>query len=202
MIKHILVPLDGTPQSNSALPLTRTLARATGASVTLLRVRLPGEDRQQLAALQRVEAELSSSDIQVNSVVRDGDPVDQIIDQVRADSTDLVVMRTHGRSGIGRAVLGSVTERVVAEGGAPVILLRAGGRRINQLRSILVPLDGSPGSLVALGLAIPLADDALTGAARALLGSVTDSVVRKSDCPVLVVHRAHPTAHTQAGAPT
>src|SRR6266508_798586 len=197
MIKHILVPLDGTPQSNSALPLTRTLARATGASVTLLRVRLPGEDRQQLAALQRVEAELSSSDIQVNSVVRDGDPVDQIIDQVRADSTDLVVMRTHGRSGIGRAVLGRVTERVVAEGGVPVILLRAGGRRINQLRSILVPLDGSPGSL--LGLAIPLADDALTGAARALLGSVTDSVVCKSDCPVLVVHRAHPTAHTQAG---
>jgi nucleotide-binding universal stress UspA family protein len=147
------------PSRTRLLPFTRALARATGAAVTLLRVRLPGESREQVeGALQRVCAELANADIRVVSRVRDGEPAEEILDQLRAEPADLVVMRTHGRSGLGRVVLGSVTERVVSEGGVPVVLLRAGGRRVTQLRSILVPLDGSPGGLVALGAAIRLAE--------------------------------------------
>jgi len=278
MFDRILVPLDGSPASNAALPLVKTLARATGGSVTLLRVSLPGESAPDLeAGLGRIREGLASSDIQVQAAVRTGDPADEILAEVRARDADLLVMRTHGRAGIGRAVLGSVTERVVADSGVPVVLMRAGERRITQLRTLLVPLDGSPGGVVALGTAIGLAkatgaamrllqvvvpipnylyggavwnsgavidpawDDealeaarsyltgiagrmeglevthevlvassvpdaivksaeahsadlivmithALTGVARALLGSVTDAVVRSAHCPVLTIH--------------
>jgi nucleotide-binding universal stress UspA family protein len=280
MVRHILVPVDGTSQSYAALPFTRTLARATGAAVTLLRMRLPGESLEQVQlGLERVRAELAQSELEVVARVRDGDAADGILAELQAKPASLVVMRTRGRSGVGRAVLGSVTQQVVARSLTPVVLVRAGGRRVSQLRTILVPLDGSPGGLVALSSAIPLADashaavrllqvvvpvpaylysgpawnggefldplwddealtaargfvarlaarithlevtnevvvaasvpdaivhtaternvdlivmstHALTGAARALLGSVTDAVVRSADCPVLVVHRA------------
>jgi nucleotide-binding universal stress UspA family protein len=262
--------------------LVKTLAQATGGAVTLLRVSLPGEAAPDLkAGLERIREALASSDIAVQAVVRPGDPADEILAEVRARGADLIVMRTHGRARIGRAVLGSVTERVVADSGVPVVLMRAGERRITHLRNVLVPLDGSPGGVLALGTAIGLAkttgaavrllqvvvpipnylyggavwnsgalidpawDDealaaarsyltgiagrmegldvthevlvaasvpdaivktaearsadlivmsthALTGAARALLGSVTDAVVRSAYCPVLAIHAAQP----------
>jgi nucleotide-binding universal stress UspA family protein len=68
---------------------------------------------------------------------------------VRAQNADLIARRTHGRSGIGRMLLGSVTQHV--------------------LRVVLMSSHG------------------LTGVGRALLGSVADAVVRKADCPVLII---------------
>jgi nucleotide-binding universal stress UspA family protein len=288
MFSKIVVPLDGSPASNAALPLARTMARAGGASVTLLRVGRHDEHQDEVApSLQRIRDELAGSDIEVHALVREGEPADEILDAVRSLGADLIIMRTHGRSGVGRAVLGSVTDRVVAHSRVPVLLLRAGGRRISELRRVLVPLDGSPGGVVALGAALRLArasraavhlvqvvvpvpnylyggaagfegltyidpawDDeavaaarsylagmaqrlqdvevsydafvaaavpdaiveradeesadliimsthALTGPARALLGSVTDAVVRAANCPVLVIR----TAEVSASAP-
>jgi len=80
MFDRILVPLDGSPASNAALPLVKTLARATGGSVTLLRVSLPGESAPDLeAGLGRIREGLASSDIQVQAAVRTGDPADEIL---------------------------------------------------------------------------------------------------------------------------
>jgi nucleotide-binding universal stress UspA family protein len=281
MFTKIVVPLDGSAQANAALPLARTLARATGAAVTLVRVKTDTESREEVTtALSRVAEELAGAAIHVQSVVRDGDPADEILDEVKKQHADLVVMRTHGRSGLGRAVLGSVTERIVKASDVPVVLLRPGGQRVSQVRTLLVPVDGSPGGAVALGTAIGLskstgaalrlvevvvpiptyiystfamngavyvdpawdaeaqagartyvdaligrlraagvdatgevavessvadtivktADEhnadlivmssqALTGVARAFLGSVADAVVRASHCPVLLIHR-------------
>src|SRR6185295_7114178 len=73
----------------------------------------------------------------------------------------------HGRSGISRAVLGSVTQAVLANSRVPVVLVRPGGRRLDHLRSLLVPVDGSPGGAVALGTAYDLAQ--ATGAGLRLL---------------------------------
>jgi nucleotide-binding universal stress UspA family protein len=281
MFTRIVVPLDGSAEANAALPLTRTFARATSARVTLVRVKSETESRQELSAeLSRIAAELAGAGLVVQAVVREGEPADEILGEVKARSADLVIMRTHGRSGLGRAVLGSVTERILKASVVPVVLLRPGGRRVSHLRTLLVPVDGSPGGAVALGTAIGLAkstgaavrllevvvpipnyvfsmfamngvpfvdpawdaeaeaaaqtyvdsltarlraagleasgevvvaasvadrivktaDDrsadlivmssqALTGAARALLGSVADAVVRTSHCPVLVIRR-------------
>jgi nucleotide-binding universal stress UspA family protein len=244
---------------------------------------------QAAEALKRVADELASAGIQVDSVVRGGEVVDEILQQSREQAANLIVMRTHGRAGLGRAVLGSVTERVLAESRVPVLLLRPGGRRMNQVRMLLVPIDGSPGGALALDAAVGLvkatgatmkllqitvpiraalyagdvyggmtyfdpawdeetlasartyvdamvkrlreagiaadgearqasnvaetivtvaeegaadlivmSTQALTGPARALLGSVADAVVRSAHCPVLLVHRAEVGTDEQA----
>jgi nucleotide-binding universal stress UspA family protein len=283
MFTRVLVPLDGSPESAIALPLARAVARSTGAEISLLQV-VPSDEqaKQAKAALERIASELASPEIHVTTRVCEGEIVaDEILEQVRTQGADLVVMRTHGRAGVMRAVLGSVTQRVVAESQVPVLLLRPGGRRVSHIRSLLVPVDGSPGAAVALSAAAGLArvadasihlvevvvpipnyisgawaidggvyvdpawDDealvgartyvdrvaarlqasgltadgearvgasipdaivraaeeagvdlivmstqALTGPARALLGSVADAVVRAADCPVLLLHRA------------
>jgi nucleotide-binding universal stress UspA family protein len=291
MFKRVLVPLDGTPQSNAALPLARTMARTTGATITLLRV-LPADSGATAAvnhALERVASELAEQGVQVNGVVRVGDVVQHILDQSRAQAADLIVMRTHGRVGLERAILGSVTQGVLAASRVPVLLMRPGGRHISHIKTLLVPIDGSPGGAVALGIAVGLArateaslelldvavpiplyvyagyeyggitaidpawdeealasartyvdsivarlravgitvngnarmepdvsgtivaraeetnadlivmsTQALSGVARALLGSVADAVVRSSHCPVLLLHRAEIDGQTQS----
>jgi nucleotide-binding universal stress UspA family protein len=281
MFTKIVVPLDGSAQANAALPLARTFARATGAAVTLVRVKSETESRSDVAAeLSRIAEELAGAGLKVRSVVRAGEPADEILEELNEQGADLGIMRTHGRSGVGRAVLGSVTERVLKASRVPVVLLRPGGRRVSHLRTLTVPVDGSPGGAVALGTAIGIskstgaalhlvevvvpipnyvyssfavngsvyvdpawdaeaqvaartyvdsltsrlrtagmdasadvviaasvaeaivkaADErsadlivmssqALTGIARAFLGSVADAVVRASHCPVLVIHR-------------
>jgi nucleotide-binding universal stress UspA family protein len=295
MFTRIIVPLDGTPQANAALPLALTFAHATAAPITLLRVLPEAEsEKEASAALQRIAHELAGSEVHVSPLIRHGDPAQEILDEVRSERADLIIMRTHGRSGLGRAVFGSVTERVLARSTVPVVLMRPGGHRVSQLRSLLVPVDGSPGGAVALGTALGLAQltgaglhlvqvvvpipnyiytefavsggtyidpswdedakaaaeayvdgitsrlhaggvtavgevivapsiadalvrsaevaqadvivmstDALTGAARALLGSVADAVVRAAQCPVLIVRRTPPkapTVHTEKEA--
>jgi nucleotide-binding universal stress UspA family protein len=282
MFNRIVVPLDGTAESNTALPVARTFARATAGAISLVRVRTGGETSEDIRAqLTRVADELTSATLQVRTVVRDGDPADEILAEVRAQDADLIVMRTHGRSGLGRMVLGSVAQRLLTEAQVPVVLVRPGGRRLDRVRSVLVPVDGSPGGAIALGAALGLAQStgaalrllqvtvpiasyvyagaawhsgayidaawdeealaaattyvnglcarltarlpaisgeaviatsvadaivdrareqgcdlivmsshALTGVARAILGSVADAVVRKADCPVLVIHTA------------
>jgi nucleotide-binding universal stress UspA family protein len=66
-------------------------------------------------------------------------------------------MRTHGRAGLERAVMGSVTQTVLAATQVPIMLMRPGGRRISQFRKLLVPVDGSPGGAMALATAIGFA---------------------------------------------
>jgi nucleotide-binding universal stress UspA family protein len=91
MFTRILVPLDSSPESNIALPLACVIALATGASTTLLRV-LPTPDRTVPAesrfALDAACAELASSGVQVETVVRYGQPADEILNQIGAQGAD------------------------------------------------------------------------------------------------------------------
>jgi nucleotide-binding universal stress UspA family protein len=66
-------------------------------------------------------------------------------------------MRTHGRAGVERVVLGSVADQVLKACPAPVVLMRPGERRITGVHKLLVPVDGSPGGALALGTAVALA---------------------------------------------
>jgi nucleotide-binding universal stress UspA family protein len=162
--------LDGSAESNAALPLARTLARAKNASITLLRVVSHDDPRSSRVAasnLQWVATELEESKIQVDSVVRHGRVADAILAEVRARLVALVVMRTHGRSGVERAVLGSVADQVLTHSPVPVVLLRTGERRVTGINRLLVPVDGSPGSSIALGQAVALAQ--ATGASIKLV---------------------------------
>jgi nucleotide-binding universal stress UspA family protein len=139
--------------------------------VTLLRVvrlRDAAASEQASTELGRIQAELAESTPRVDCAVIEAEHVDRaILDQIQRRSADLVIMRTHGRAGMNRAVLGSVTQEVLANSRIPVMVLRPGGRRMTQLRRLLVPIDGSPGGTLALGSAVQLART--TGASLKLL---------------------------------
>jgi nucleotide-binding universal stress UspA family protein len=167
---RILVPLDGSAESNAALPLARTLAKAMTAPITLLRVLAEhdaGTTRQVTEHLDRIARELAESDISVDSLVRHGRAAQEIVAEIRARPTAMVVMRTHARSGIERVILGSVADRVLADCPVPLVLMRPGERRLTAIHTLLVPVDGSPGGALALGTAVALAR--VTGASIKLV---------------------------------
>ena len=141
-MKRIVVPLDASLVAESVLPLVANLARAGGGSIRLLRVEpLPDScvdsDGRVVAyadqEMARLEAEgldyLRSvatrlAGIPIESCVRFGDPLTEILKEADAFDADLIAVTTAGRSGLGRAVLGSVAERVFRKAETPVLLYR------------------------------------------------------------------------------
>src|SRR5262249_30759215 len=124
--------------------------------------------------LARVADELAGSGVQVESGVRPGQAADEILGQVREQDADLVIMRTRGRAGIERAVLGSVGGRLVSRSDVPIIMLRPGGRRMDRIAHVLVPVDGSPGGALAMASGVELAKT--TGAQVRLMEVVVPMV--------------------------
>jgi nucleotide-binding universal stress UspA family protein len=83
LFEKLLVPLDGTAESAAALPMARAMARATGATFTLLRVVPAAEDEQAIREARReldsVAGELTAGGLTAKTVGRTGDPAQQII---------------------------------------------------------------------------------------------------------------------------
>ena len=147
MAKRILVPLDQSPMAESMVPLVADTARGAQATVRLLHVApLPhsriDEEGRVLAYVdqetERLEAEgldyLHAIEVQfaeapVECVVRFGDPVSEILREAEAFEADLIAVSTAGRSGVSRALFGSVAEEVLRKAKVPVMLMRPGGSR-------------------------------------------------------------------------
>ena len=141
-MKRIVVPLDASPVAESVLPVVADLARAGGGSIRLLRVeplpdscvdadgRVVAYADQEMARLEAegldylktVAARLGG--IPIESCVRFGDPLTEILKEADAFDADLIAVTTAGRSGLGRTVLGSVAERVFRKAETPVLLYR------------------------------------------------------------------------------
>ncbi|MGE5618733.1 MAG: universal stress protein [Sphingomonadaceae bacterium] len=149
MYHRILVPLDGSPLAEAALPHATAVARRFNASLILLQVvpTLPtattvdtvaGAGAEAVIALEAIEAteraaveyleevarrpELAGLHVEVE-VVR-GRPAREIVRRARDGKADLIVMSTHGRSGLGRLVFGSVADEVLRDAGVPILLIR------------------------------------------------------------------------------
>jgi nucleotide-binding universal stress UspA family protein len=161
VFSKIVVPLNGTSEATAALAPARTMAKATGATVTLLTVvdTEAGEADHTGATtqLERVAAELKAEGIQADTLVRRGHPAAEIVAATREVHADLVAMATHGRSGLARVFLGSIAQGVLATSPVPVLLVRPGGHAMTRLEVVLVPVDGTPGGALALTSAVPLA---------------------------------------------
>ena len=137
--KHILIPLDGSPLAEAALPAAMELASAFGAKVTLVRVTPFSAEAFPMYAPQmyfpRLDEELVSSARAylektqsalaqpVEIEVFQGGSATVLLDFVERNAVDLVVMSTHARAGIARTVLGSTADRML-HGHAPVLLIR------------------------------------------------------------------------------
>jgi nucleotide-binding universal stress UspA family protein len=155
---HILVPLDGSAESTVAVTQACAIAALSDAHVTLIRVYSGGTPTpESLEYLHTAALECGNASGEVEVAVLSGDPTDVILEQVAERQVDLVVMRTRGRGGLARAVLGSVAEGIVSRSPSPVLLIPPQAPAATTLRTILVPVDGSPGGALALGAAHQLA---------------------------------------------
>jgi len=165
MIESLLVPLDGSEVGERALPYARALAQATGARVLLVRVvwedPAQGDARSDAQAyLQQVAEELGRSGVIPQVEILEGDAAEAISLEARRRGADLIVMTTHGRTGVGRWLYGSVAEGVLARARSPVMLVRGWtdeSMAPTEVATILVPLDGTDFAEAALPLAREIA---------------------------------------------
>ncbi|OGO01621.1 MAG: hypothetical protein A2Y72_01615 [Chloroflexi bacterium RBG_13_53_26] len=124
MLRKALLPLDGSRESEAAIPYAAELASRLGMSVTLLQVLAIGDKALAEDYLEKTGAQLKQKGVTVESRVIFGEAATEIINLADEIHADVVAMSTHGRSGIGRWVLGSVAERVLYEGNTPLLLVR------------------------------------------------------------------------------
>ncbi len=153
MFDKILVPLDGSKLAERSLELADSLTGGRQAAIILLRVpvlkgyQLPEEeagqrwDRQEADSyLAEIMARPRHPELLMDKRVMEGDEAAVIVDTAVEDNVDLLIMSTHGRSGFGRWLLGSVAERVLRTAPCPMLVVRYA----DPIRRILIPLDGSP----------------------------------------------------------
>jgi nucleotide-binding universal stress UspA family protein len=155
-ITRILVPVDFGPHSDRALRYATYLAARLGASVELVHVvdnpvasgawtaevyvpNLPqllesliGEANKRLTGMKSIVA---GQGVEVETTVLTGQPAHTIVDHARARGFDLIVMGTHGRTGLSHMFVGSVAERVVRKAPCPVMTLRDEAARTEEQRA-------------------------------------------------------------------
>jgi nucleotide-binding universal stress UspA family protein len=137
----LLVPLDGSTLAEQALPVAADMAKASGARVVLLRAAFahayPGRDpvEAQVVVVREAEEYLADAAERVRALgVQNvsvsawyGEPATAIVEAAEFNRADLIVMTTHGRSGLGRLVMGSVAESVLRGTTTPILILRESG---------------------------------------------------------------------------
>ena len=183
MFRHIVIPLDGSPRAEAALPVAARLARASGGQLTLLRVVPPPIELdmhmmplakttelsldEEIAGANDYIARLASSEglkgINIRSEILTGPAAKTILLFAHLHQVDLIAMCSHGSTGLKRWVLGSVSEKVVRHSPIPVLVLHEDGPKLataheaptHPLR-LLVPLDGSAFAEAALTPAVRL----------------------------------------------
>jgi nucleotide-binding universal stress UspA family protein len=153
MYAHLLVALDGSEAAEQALPHVQALAEKFGSTVTLLRTVVPvetimaetstagpavGEVAPPMDPTPIIEAEESSATSYLTGIERrlrelgidvrvehpEGNASDVIVERATELHADLILMTTHGRTGLGRIVFGSTAEAVLRHAPCPVLIVR------------------------------------------------------------------------------
>jgi nucleotide-binding universal stress UspA family protein len=142
MYRRIIVPVDGSDFAEQVIPHVEALAKTFNAQITVLWVTSPvatvagvpvaSEERWQaedddLARpyLARIERRLRDGGMEPQIVRDNGPPAQVIVERAKTLGADLIAMTTHGRTGVKKAVLGSVTEGVIQRTECPVLIVRA-----------------------------------------------------------------------------
>ncbi|MCL4859985.1 MAG: universal stress protein [Caldilineaceae bacterium] len=146
--RKILVPLDGSPLSEQAIPHALRVAEKGQAQLVLLRVvphiteqlttvdtlpldwkNLDAEQERMaseaLAPLEELAPRLRREQVDVQTAIEVGHAADRIVDYAEAHDIDLIVMSTHGRTGVQRWLMGSVAGKVIGAAPCPILLVRA-----------------------------------------------------------------------------
>lgn len=181
MLKRILVPLDGSTLSESILPYVIALAKGTGSEVELINVvsdpmmDVLGEapviweeapaireaaDNFARDYLSQKRGQLEGLGVNVKTTMEHGRASDEILRFAETNAPDLIAMSTHGRSGLRRMLLGSVSGQVLRGVATPLLLVRPRENTVEPvatLSDMIIPLDMSPSGEGVLPTAIGLA---------------------------------------------
>jgi nucleotide-binding universal stress UspA family protein len=149
-IRHILAPTDFSEPSKRAVTYAFELAQKVDAKLSLLHVievpayaievSLPLEALEQDARreLARMLPQAETAHVAVTRLVEMGMAYQKILETVAAEQVDMIVMATHGRTGLGHLFMGSVAERVVRTAPCPVLTIRSPGEGSVGLRTTLI----------------------------------------------------------------
>ncbi len=148
-LERVLVPLDGSPPAEDALPISLVVAEAYGAEVHLLRIvptltTIPGErasaarlvpiataasleieEEEARRGLETIASRIRGEGVRVTAAVGRGEPAQGVLDVALRAHVDLVVMATHGRTGLDAVLSGSVASRIAAKFPRPLLLVRS-----------------------------------------------------------------------------
>lgn len=142
-IEKILVPTDGSEESESAFAAILPLTKAYAPEVTVLCVlEDPDASYYPPAQVAKLCRGVRAAGMNAHLELREGKPAMEILRAAKAKNVDLIAMATHGRSGLGRLLAGSVAESVLRRAMVPVLLTRR-GLNTNSWKKIVVALDGS-----------------------------------------------------------
>src|SRR5256885_11261493 len=186
LFRNILFPTDFTPHARSALKYAAAFARAGGRRVVLFSVQtgqvppnlmtlperiLQSQEKNWLLQLRGQVKELLTdpmfAGLEVDPVIVEGEPADEIAKAIREYDIDLVTVVTHGRRGLARALFGSTAEDIIAEAPCPVLTIRPpqhdfiehrGNSTRVRLDRILLATNFRPSSNLATHLAHEIAE--------------------------------------------
>lgn len=139
--RTILLPLDGTPLAEAAIPIAQQFAQNTGATLCLIRTIESNYSeyeqqanqavtveqtviQQATSYLEQIQLRLQLANVASCYQIASGDPATAIIRAMHMEKADLVVMSTHGRSGMERIIHGSVTRKIIGKTICPLVLIR------------------------------------------------------------------------------
>ena len=135
--KHILCPVDFSDYSDAALDLASSLARDTGAKLYIIHV----EEQASLTAMLRVldghrlfKKLPTATEVRFEHDVLLGDPAREIVKFAKEKGVDLIVMGSHGRTGLSRVLMGSVAEVVARTAPVPVLTLKADSKKLTSIK--------------------------------------------------------------------
>ena len=179
MINHILVPLDGSTLAECVLPHVAAIAPVTNARITLLHVLQSITNGRSAPAIDPVEWHLQKQNAEkymegivnqlheagilgVESVILEGNPAATVIDFARGNNVDLIVLSTHGHSGLSGWNVSGVVQKILLRSYKSTLLIRAylpSATETTKVRykRLFVGMDGSARSEFVLPFAINLA---------------------------------------------
>jgi nucleotide-binding universal stress UspA family protein len=161
MWKRILVPLDGSNLAELALTYVEELATAFGSEVILLYVSEPKEEQYRhmhqlyLEEVAKRVKEHVKKRAKIKTAILTGEAAEEIINYAQKNKASVIIMASHGRSGITAWVMGSVANNVLRAAEVPVLIIRVSkpSRKTPPKRlveRVLLPLDGSERGEVAV----------------------------------------------------
>jgi nucleotide-binding universal stress UspA family protein len=156
-IEKVLVPTDGSPESEAVFAAIMPLVRAYAPQVSVLYViEDPNGPFKPPAGVAKACAAMRVANINAHMELRQGMPAEEILQSAREKKVDLIAMSSHGRGGVVRLIAGSVAEEVLRRSEFPVLVARP-GTEAREWSRIVVALDGSERSEAILPEAARLA---------------------------------------------